>query len=75
MGAYRDEAGKLHLVNLTCTHMGCELNWNPAERSWDCPCHGSRFSVDGEILHGPAVQPLSFDQDVNIIERLLEEDF
>ena len=55
--------------------MGCELNWNPAERSWDCPCHGSRFSVDGEILHGPAVQPLSFDQDVNIIERLLEEDF
>ncbi len=75
VGAYRDEVGKLHLVNLTCTHMGCELNWNPAERSWDCPCHGSRFSVDGEILHGPAVQPLSFDQDVNIIERLLEEDF
>ena len=75
VGAYRDEDGKLHLVNLTCTHMGCELNWNSAERSWDCPCHGSRFNVDGEILNGPAVHPLSFDKDVNIIERLLKEDF
>ncbi len=43
-GAYRDEDGKLHLVNTTCTHMGCELNWNSADRSWDCPCHGSRFT-------------------------------
>src|SRR5699024_5827036 len=44
VGAYRDEDGELHLVNTTCTHMGCELNWNSAEISWDCPCHGSRFT-------------------------------
>lgn len=52
-GAYRDEQGTLHLVNTTCTHMGCELNWNSAEKSWDCPCHGSRFSYEGEIIEGP----------------------
>ncbi len=52
-GAYKDEQGKLHLVNTTCTHMGCELNWNSGERSWDCPCHGSRFSHKGDIIEGP----------------------
>ena len=62
--AYRDAGGGLHGVSLVCTHLGCHVNWNPAERSWDCPCHGSRYTVDGEILHGPAVRPLdrvSFD--------------
>jgi Rieske Fe-S protein len=58
VGAYRDTEGRLHGVALTCTHLGCHVTWNPAERSWDCPCHGSRFTVDGEILHGPAVRPL-----------------
>ena len=58
VGAYRDEEGRLHGVALTCSHMGCHVTWNPAERSWDCPCHGSRFDVDGEVLHGPAVHPL-----------------
>ena len=57
-GAYRDEEGKLHLVDTTCTHLGCELNWNAAERSWDCPCHGSRFTYDGDIVEGPALKPL-----------------
>lgn len=57
-GAYRDEKGKIHLVNLTCTHLGCSTKWNDAERSWDCPCHGSRFSYKGEVLEGPAVNPL-----------------
>jgi glycine/D-amino acid oxidase-like deaminating enzyme/nitrite reductase/ring-hydroxylating ferredoxin subunit len=58
VGAYRDEDGRLHAVSLACTHLGCHVTWNPAERSWDCPCHGSRFGVDGEVLHGPAVRPL-----------------
>jgi glycine/D-amino acid oxidase-like deaminating enzyme/nitrite reductase/ring-hydroxylating ferredoxin subunit len=59
MGVYRDDGGALHLVDTTCPHMGCELNWNAAERSWDCPCHGSRFSVDGQILEGPALDTLN----------------
>lgn len=57
-GAYRDSDGQLHLVKPTCTHLGCGVRWNNAERSWDCPCHGSRFSYDGSVLNGPAVRPL-----------------
>lgn len=57
-GAYCDENGELHLVDTTCTHMGCELEWNNGDRSWDCPCHGSRFSYQGEVLDGPAELPL-----------------
>lgn len=74
-GAYRDEQGTLHLVNTTCTHMGCELNWNSAEKSWDCPCHGSRFSYEGEIIEGPAVKPLRGSKDVNTIEKLFKDQF
>ncbi|WP_054636657.1 FAD-dependent oxidoreductase [Thalassobacillus sp. C254] len=58
-GAYRNEKGELLLVDTTCTHMKCELEWNNGERSWDCPCHGSRFSVSGEVIEGPASEPLS----------------
>lgn len=58
VAAYRDEAGALHTVSPVCTHMGCTVTWNTAERSWDCPCHGSRFKPDGEVLEGPAVRPL-----------------
>jgi Rieske Fe-S protein len=57
-GVYRDREGKLHAVSLRCTHLGCLLRFNAAERSWDCPCHGSRFDVDGRVLEGPATQPL-----------------
>jgi Rieske Fe-S protein len=57
-GVYRDEAGGLHAVSLRCTHLGCLLRFNSAETSWDCPCHGSRFDVDGRVLEGPAVDPL-----------------
>ena len=74
-GAYRDDKGKLHLVNTTCTHMGCELNWNSAERSWDCPCHGSRFTWTGDILEGPAVEPLTADHDVNTVEKLMKDEY
>ncbi|MHB8124763.1 MAG: FAD-dependent oxidoreductase [Desulfitobacteriaceae bacterium] len=74
-GGYRDEQGALHVVDTTCTHMGCELNWNSAEKSWDCPCHGSRFSYEGDIIGGPAVTPLNFKKDVNTIEKLLKDNF
>lgn len=57
-GAYRDEEGGLHIVDITCTHLGCELVWNEAERTWDCPCHGSRFTIDGANVEGPAFNPL-----------------
>jgi len=57
-GIYRDEADTVHAVSLRCTHLGCLLRFNAAERSWDCPCHGSRFDVDGAVLEGPATRPL-----------------
>lgn len=57
-GVYRDEAGALHAVSMRCTHLGCLVRFNGAERSWDCPCHGSRFDIDGSVLEGPAVNPL-----------------
>ncbi|MHA6629107.1 FAD-dependent oxidoreductase [Pseudonocardia sichuanensis] len=57
-GVYRDEDGGLHAVSMRCTHLGCLVRFNAAETSWDCPCHGSRFDVDGAVLEGPAVHPL-----------------
>ncbi|SDJ68817.1 FAD-dependent oxidoreductase [Sediminibacillus albus] len=57
-GVYKDPEGHIHMVDTTCTHMGCEVNWNEAERTWDCPCHGSRFTATGEVIEGPAKIPL-----------------
>lgn len=62
-GAYRDEEGRLHLVRARCPHLGCELTWNPDEKSWDCPCHGSRFGYDGSVLDGPAAKPIGIRQE------------
>lgn len=58
VAAYRDEEGTLHLRTATCRHLGCVVHWNGTERSWDCPCHGSRFAPTGEVLTGPARQDL-----------------
>ena len=57
-GVHRDADGKLHVVSAVCTHLGCINHWNEVEQSWDCPCHGSRFSIDGEVLEGPAYTAL-----------------
>ena len=58
VAGFRDGDGTLVAVSATCTHLGCRVNWNTAERSWDCPCHGSRFAPSGEVLQGPAVHRL-----------------
>jgi len=58
VGVYRDDDGDLHAVSAVCPHMGCHVEWNDGEDSWDCPCHGSRFDTDGSVLHAPAVEDL-----------------
>ena len=64
---YKDQLGKLHAVNPTCTHAKCTVSWNYAEQSWDCPCHGARYSADGEVITGPASKDL---KTINIEEKL-----
>jgi glycine/D-amino acid oxidase-like deaminating enzyme/nitrite reductase/ring-hydroxylating ferredoxin subunit len=58
VAAYRDDAGTLHECSAVCTHLKCIVDWNTAERSWDCPCHGSRFDAYGKVIGGPAIEDL-----------------
>jgi glycine/D-amino acid oxidase-like deaminating enzyme/nitrite reductase/ring-hydroxylating ferredoxin subunit len=58
LAVYRGEDGRVHALSAVCTHLGCRVRWNPAERSWDCPCHGGRFDVDGNVLNGPPTKGL-----------------
>lgn len=58
VGVYRDNDGKLHAVKPFCSHLGCQLSWNDLEKTWDCPCHGSRFNFNGESLYSPSVNDL-----------------
>ncbi len=58
VAAYKDESGKVHLMSPVCTHMGCHVNWNNAEKSWDCPCHGGRYDATGHVIDGPPVKNL-----------------
>jgi nitrite reductase/ring-hydroxylating ferredoxin subunit len=55
---YRDEAGTLHVLSPVCRHLACIVAWNPAERTWDCPCHGSRYTGEGTVIQGPSVENL-----------------
>ncbi|HVT81377.1 MAG TPA: FAD-dependent oxidoreductase, partial [Phycisphaerae bacterium] len=58
LACYRHEDGKVEAVSSICTHMGCVVHWNAAEKTWDCPCHGSRFATTGDVIAGPAEDPL-----------------
>lgn len=58
IAVYKDMEGRTYTLSPKCTHMGCIVAWNDAERSWDCPCHGTRFSHEGEVIHAPAVKDL-----------------
>jgi glycine/D-amino acid oxidase-like deaminating enzyme/nitrite reductase/ring-hydroxylating ferredoxin subunit len=58
VAAFKDEQGTVHAVSAVCTHLRCIVGWNPADRTWDCPCHGSRFALDGAVIHGPATARL-----------------
>ena len=59
VAVYRDEQGTFHSYSAICPHLGCVVQWNADEKSFDCPCHGSRFTCKGEVINGPAVSNLS----------------
>jgi Rieske Fe-S protein len=59
VAVYRDEADVLHEHSAVCPHLGCVVHWNPVEHTWDCPCHGSRFTPDGQAINGPATRGLA----------------
>jgi len=59
VAAYRDPQGRVTMCSAVCTHLQCIVGWNPAEKTWDCPCHGSRFHPDGRVISGPAEEPLA----------------
>ncbi|MGH7002413.1 MAG: FAD-dependent oxidoreductase [Alphaproteobacteria bacterium] len=59
IAVWKSKAGIAHAYSAACTHMGCIVTWNNADRTWDCPCHGSMFAENGEVIHGPAVKPLA----------------
>jgi glycine/D-amino acid oxidase-like deaminating enzyme/nitrite reductase/ring-hydroxylating ferredoxin subunit len=68
-GAYCDENYDLHLVAAKCTHLGCTVKWNNDEKSWDCPCHGSRFTHEGKVLNGPANVNLRYHKEMSAVHH------
>ena len=63
IGVYKEEDGTLHLVDIRCPHLGCQLDWNPDEKSWDCPCHGSRFDFHGRCITNPAQEDITLHKE------------
>ena len=66
---FKDKQGQIHAYSAKCTHLGCTLTWNPLETSFDCPCHGSRFDIDGNVLTGPAGASLEKVEIMSFIEH------
>jgi glycine/D-amino acid oxidase-like deaminating enzyme/nitrite reductase/ring-hydroxylating ferredoxin subunit len=76
IAAYRDAEGELHMMSPVCPHLGCYVHWNDAEKSWDCPCHGSRFSCKGQLINGPAVSDLAsetYDENAPMIPERYDQ--
>lgn len=69
IGLYKDDEGVLHAINSTCKHLKCEVKWNMTERSWDCPCHGARYSYEGKMLTGPADKDLEAIRLETLVEK------
>lgn len=69
VGVYKDENGKIYAVSNKCPHLGCQLEWNPDEKSWDCPCHGSRFDYTGRLIDNPSMHNLAVKKDSSRIDR------
>ena len=63
VAVYRDEGGNVHKRSAVCPHLGCVVAWNSSEQTWDCPCHGSRFSAEGRVYQGPANSDLPVHND------------
>jgi nucleotide-binding universal stress UspA family protein/nitrite reductase/ring-hydroxylating ferredoxin subunit len=59
LAIYKDESGAVHAMSPKCAHMGCTVDWNDADQTWDCPCHGSRYQRDGQLMRGPATRGLA----------------
>jgi Rieske Fe-S protein len=59
LAVYRDEAGTVHSLSAVCPHLKCSVRWNGTEKSWDCPCHGSRFDAKGKLIMGPSIDDLA----------------
>ncbi|NLK17090.1 MAG: FAD-dependent oxidoreductase [Clostridiales bacterium] len=67
-GVYRDEEGKVHVVKAVCSHMGCQLKFNDAEKTWDCPCHGSRYDLEGKVIEAPTKKALTRIEKGNFLD-------
>lgn len=68
-GVYRQPDGKLNIVSAECTHLKCTIGWNNDEKTWDCPCHGSRFTFEGKVIHGPANRDLPYFREDELTEK------
>ncbi|OQB20354.1 MAG: Cytochrome b6-f complex iron-sulfur subunit 1 [Firmicutes bacterium ADurb.Bin182] len=62
VGVYKDPGGNVHMINTRCSHLGCQLAWNADDLAWECPCHGSRFDIEGKVLNGPAIKDVSITE-------------
>ncbi len=74
LAVFKEHSGEVKIVSAVCTHLGCIVHWNNVENSWDCPCHGSRFEISGEIIEGPATAPLQELDDTSLSEQINKKD-